>query len=159
MTILDQFVHPFTRKISSWTYLRCFPYQKRLLNPFLGNTVFSEETEHQTWFLSIVVNSSFINRTSVFTFSKMSLALLFFVSVFCISETTWKETLTLNQVTFVSSAHHITRESHTVKLGYYELGWNEQIFRANWSFCYINNPVITNPGYNEQKCPVPSCSL
>ncbi len=35
-----------------------------------------------------------------------------------------------------------------------KLGYNEQIFRTNWSFYYTNWP-----GYNEQKWPVSSSSL
>ncbi len=53
----------------------------------------------------------------------------------------------------------------TVKLGYYELGYNDHSVITNKFLSKIGhistqiNPVITNPGYNEQKCPVPSCSL
>ncbi len=47
---------------------------------------------------------------------------------------------------------------HTVKTGYNELGYNEQIFQIGQSSTQIN-PVTTNPGYNEQKFLVPTCSL
>ncbi len=43
----------------------------------------------------------------------------------------------------------------TVKLGCKQtLCYNEHILWANWSFFYTNLP-----GYNEQKWPVPNCSL
>jgi hypothetical protein len=42
----------------------------------------------------------------------------------------------------------------TVKLGY-----NEQILSQIGYFSTQINPVMTNPGYDEQKWPVPSCSL
>jgi hypothetical protein len=53
----------------------------------------------------------------------------------------------------------------TVKLGYNELGYNEHSVITNkhldkiGQFTTQMNPVITKPGYNEQKWPVPSCSL
>jgi hypothetical protein len=53
----------------------------------------------------------------------------------------------------------------TVKLGYNELGYSEHSVITNKFLSQIGyfntqiNPVITNPGYNEQKWPVPSCSL
>jgi hypothetical protein len=53
----------------------------------------------------------------------------------------------------------------TVKLGYNELGYSEHSVVTNRFLSQIGhigtqiNPVITNPGYNEQKWPVPSCSL
>ena len=53
----------------------------------------------------------------------------------------------------------------TVKLGYNELGYNEhsvitnKYFVSKGSFTTQINPVITNPGYNEQIWPVPSSSL
>ncbi len=53
----------------------------------------------------------------------------------------------------------------TVKLGYNELGHNEHSVITNKFLSKIGhisteiNPVITNPGYNVQKCPVSSCSL
>jgi hypothetical protein len=53
----------------------------------------------------------------------------------------------------------------TVKLGYNELGCNEHSVITNKFLVQIGlftiqiDPVITNPGYNEQKLPVPSCSL
>ncbi len=59
----------------------------------------------------------------------------------------------------------VRRHSDTVKLGYNENGYNEHSVITNIflrKFGPISkqiNPVITNPGYNEQKCPVPSCSL
>jgi hypothetical protein len=46
-----------------------------------------------------------------------------------------------------------------------KLGYNEHSFITNRFLSKIGhisthvNPVVTNPGYNEQKCPVPSCSL
>jgi hypothetical protein len=43
---------------------------------------------------------------------------------------------------------------YTVKLGY-----NEQILSQICQFSTQINPVITNRGCNEQKWPVPSCSL
>jgi hypothetical protein len=54
---------------------------------------------------------------------------------------------------------------YTVKLGYNELGYNEQSVITNnflvpiGHFTTLNNPVITKPGYNEHIHPVPSCSL
>jgi hypothetical protein len=54
---------------------------------------------------------------------------------------------------------------NTVKLGYNELGYNEQLVITNKFLSQIGyfttqiNPDITNPGYNEQKWSVPSCSL
>ncbi len=54
---------------------------------------------------------------------------------------------------------------NTVKLGYNELGYNEHSVITNGLSSQIGhlstqiNPVITNPGYNEQKLPVPSSSL
>ncbi len=51
------------------------------------------------------------------------------------------------------------------ELGYNELGYNGHSVITNKFLSKIGhistqiNPVITNPGYNEQKCPVPSCSL
>ncbi len=53
----------------------------------------------------------------------------------------------------------------TVKLGYNELGYNEHSAITDGFLSHIGhistqiNPVITNPGYNEQKWPVLSCSL
>ncbi len=55
--------------------------------------------------------------------------------------------------------------SDTVKLGYNELGCNEHSVITNIFLSQIGhfsaqiNPVITNPGFNEQNCPAPSCSL
>ena len=55
--------------------------------------------------------------------------------------------------------------SFTVKLGCNELGYNElsvitnEYFGPKLSFTKQINPVITNPGYNEQIWPVPSCLL
>jgi hypothetical protein len=55
---------------------------------------------------------------------------------------------------------------NTVKLGYNEHSVvNEHSVITNRFLSQIGklstqiNPVITNPGYNEQKWPVPSCSL
>ncbi len=54
---------------------------------------------------------------------------------------------------------------YTIKLGYNELGcwrtlgYNEQILGQIGYFSIQINPVITNPGYNEQEWPVPSSSL
>jgi hypothetical protein len=53
----------------------------------------------------------------------------------------------------------------TVKLGYNELGYNEHSVITNKFLGKIGHfttqmtPVITKHGYNEQKWPVPSCSL
>jgi hypothetical protein len=53
---------------------------------------------------------------------------------------------------------------NTVKLGYNELGYNEHSVITNkfldniGHFTTQMNPVITKPGYNEQKWPVASCS-
>ncbi len=55
--------------------------------------------------------------------------------------------------------------NNTVKLGYSELGYNEHSVITKRFLSQIGhfstqiNPVITNPGYNEQKCLVPSCWL
>jgi hypothetical protein len=54
---------------------------------------------------------------------------------------------------------------YTMKLGYNELGYNEHSDITNkflgkiGHFTTQMNPVITKPGYNVQKWPVPSCSL
>jgi hypothetical protein len=48
---------------------------------------------------------------------------------------------------------------NTAKLGYDELGYNEQILGQIGHFSTRTNLVITNPSYNEQKWPLPSCSL
>ncbi len=49
-----------------------------------------------------------------------------------------------------------------VKVSYNELSYNElsyeQIYKIG-CFCMQNNQVITNPGYNQQKWPVPSFLL
>jgi hypothetical protein len=51
------------------------------------------------------------------------------------------------------------------ELGYNELGYNKHLVITNRFLSKFGpnntqiNPVITNPGYNEQKCPVPSCSF
>ncbi len=56
-----------------------------------------------------------------------------------------------------------------MKLGYNELGYNEHSVITNkiYGKCSVpndhfttqNNPVITNPSYNEQIWSVPSCTL
>jgi len=51
------------------------------------------------------------------------------------------------------------------ELGYNELGFNKhsvitnKYFGPKCPFTTQINPVITNPGYNEQILPVPSCSV
>ncbi len=54
--------------------------------------------------------------------------------------------------------HTILRPIDTVKLGYNEhsVVTNRFIDQIGYFSTQIN-PVITNPGYNEQKWPVPSC--
>ncbi len=55
--------------------------------------------------------------------------------------------------------------SYTVEIGYNELSYNEHSVLTNkylgklGHFSTQMNPVIIKPGYNEQKWPVPSCSL
>ena len=43
---------------------------------------------------------------------------------------------------------------YIIEPGYYELGYNEQIFQSQMHIYYI-----IELGYNEQISPVPSCSL
>ncbi len=49
----------------------------------------------------------------------------------------------------------------TVKIGYKELGCERKLGKLVQigHFTTQIDPVITNPGYNEQKRKVPSCSL
>jgi hypothetical protein len=51
-------------------------------------------------------------------------------------------------------------KKNTLKLGYNEHSVITNNFLSKIGHISTQiNPVITNPGYSEQKCPVPSCSL
>ena len=100
------------------------------------------------------------NRVSLYCQSRLSNQCHFFgqneASIICLCF--WSH----NKTVYISVFQQLFKLKirTTVKLGYNELGcyltlgYNKQIFRVKWSFYYTNWP-----GYNEQKWPVPRCSL
>ncbi len=87
-------------------------------------------------------------------------SLLFLIVLFCYYIFSLITTLNPLMQWFSTISRHTA-----VKLGYKELGYNEHSVITNKFLCKIGhfsiqmNPVITKPGYNEQKWLVPSCLL